>query len=252
MRRSRRARTVRRPLATRPSPTRARPPTAAPVRGREFGRLSVSPSTWVAGAVVVVAVTPAVSSGDPAAVPATSVPAAAPAAGAGPVDATDSGPPVVEAWAEAGQSLASSVSTPQPVRPVMNGETVTAGGAVVVVVVVVRLAATPAVVVVLPVGVVAAAVVAVAVGVETTGAAGLVGAAVAHAVRVGVRPALRVTGGREAGAVGAVDAVVAGAAGAGRRGGGEQAEGEHGAGAGGSDPGDRGAHPSSPPGRGLR
>src|SRR5581483_2843704 len=137
MRRSRRARTVRRPLATRPSPTRARPPTAAPVRGREFGRLSVSPSTWVAGAVVVVAVTPAVSSGDPAAVPATSVPAAAPAAGAGPVDATDSGPPVVEAWAEAGQSLASSVSTPQPVRPVMNGETVTAGGAVVVVVVVV-------------------------------------------------------------------------------------------------------------------
>src|SRR5438270_248172 len=144
MRRSRRARRVRRPPPKSPTPRRVKPPTAAPVRGRELGRSSVWPSTSVPGAVVeVVAFTPAVSSPALTAAPSLPVvPAVDPAALVpAPVAATVRWAPVPVACADAVHWLASFGSTWQSVRSTgltatFVGVTVTVVRAVVVVVVV--------------------------------------------------------------------------------------------------------------------
>src|SRR2546423_15183308 len=67
MRRSRRARTARRPLPHSTMPRRAMPPTPAPVRARALGREMVSPSTSVPGAVVAVVASTAAGLAEPAA-----------------------------------------------------------------------------------------------------------------------------------------------------------------------------------------
>src|SRR5258705_13954354 len=91
MRRSRRARTARRPLPHSTTPRRVMPPTPAPVRARALGRDRVTPNTSVPEAVVVVVASLAL-----AAVPAASGPGV-PLAVAPAVEALPGVPPGVEA-----------------------------------------------------------------------------------------------------------------------------------------------------------